>query len=95
MEIRDILNSYSPLNNDQSVNNNSPVANNNQAVNKNESAVSKDKIQISDEARKLQGSSSSATKDLTVIQEKIKNNFYNSPEVINHTATEILKEFAN
>lgn len=90
MEIRDISGNYSPLR-DQSVNNNDPGVNA-QSVNKNETGNGKDKIQISGEARKLQGKNLE-TKNLSAIQDKITNNFYNSAEVINYTAAEILKEF--
>lgn len=89
MEIRDILSNYPPLK-DQPVNNEQSA--NAQSVNKNEAGSAKDKIQISDEARKLQGKNLES-KNLSAIQEKIKNNFYDSPEVISYTASEILKEF--
>jgi hypothetical protein len=41
----------------------------------------------------LQAQNGKSTKDLALIQLKIKDNFYNSDEVINSTASAILKEF--
>lgn len=54
-----------------------------------ESSKKSDKLEISNEARILQ--SNESQKDLAAIQEKIQNNFYNSDEVINKTASAILK----
>lgn len=50
-----------------------------------------DKLEISNEAKVLQ-SNNDNTKDLSVIQQRIKDNFYNSDEVINATANAILKQ---
>ncbi len=50
-----------------------------------------DKIEIS-EAAKLMQKNSAETARLDAIKEKIKNNFYNSNEVIEATANAILKE---
>ena len=49
-----------------------------------------DKIEISAEA-KMKSVSTTETKDLSVINQRIKDNFYNSEEVINKVATAIIK----
>lgn len=57
----------------------------------NTAVPSSDKIEISDAAKLMQQKSVEAAK-LDAIKEKIKNNFYNSEEVIEATANAILKE---
>lgn len=49
-----------------------------------------DKLEISNEARVLQ--TTNKNKDLTLIQARIKSNYYNSDEVISHTANAILRQ---
>ena len=50
-----------------------------------------DKLEISSQARDLQAKNVS-TKDFAMIKERIKTNYYDSPEVINKVAEEILKD---
>ncbi len=57
---------------------------------KKENVVKKDKIEISEQAKALQNTSS--TKNLAEIQKKIESGFYNSEKVISKVADEILKE---
>ena len=54
----------------------------------NQPKKSTDKIEISKEAKILQ----SQSKDLSVIKERVNNNFYNREDVINKVADSILKE---
>lgn len=83
LEIKGISNNYIPL---QDLRTSQPAA---QAENEKKS----DKLEISSEARILQAQNGKSTKDLALIQQRIKDNFYNSDEVINSTASAILKEF--
>ncbi|MDP4174349.1 MAG: hypothetical protein Q8933_10300 [Bacteroidota bacterium] len=50
-----------------------------------------DKLEISNEAKVLQ-SNNEKTKDLSVIQQRIKDNFYNTDQVVSATADAILKQ---
>lgn len=56
-----------------------------------ENVKKQDKLEISSEAKILQANKTT-TKDLSQIQQKVKDNFYNSNEVINATAQAILKD---
>lgn len=51
----------------------------------------KDSLEISKEAKELQ-QKSEQIKDFTSIREKIKSGFYNSDEVLNKVAEQLLKE---
>ena len=57
---------------------------------KNESRI-KDKLELSEEAKNIQKSSAENSK-LDKIKERINSNYYNSEEVINKVAENILKE---
>lgn len=82
MEVNKITNAYMP------------VQNKIKARSASESKEAKaDKIEISNEARILQ-SQNTTPKNLEEIQRKIKENFYNSDEVLNKTANAILKEIS-
>lgn len=50
-----------------------------------------DKLEISNEAKIMQAKNES-TKDLSLIQQKIQNKFYESDQVLNSTADAILKQ---
>jgi hypothetical protein len=56
-----------------------------------ENIKKQDKLEISSEAKILQAKNTNI-KDLTQIRQKIKDNFYNTPEVLNTTASAIMKE---
>lgn len=56
-----------------------------------ENVKKQDKLEISSEAKILQAKNTNI-KDLTQIKQKVKENFYNSPEVLSTTATAIMKE---
>lgn len=56
-----------------------------------EDVKKQDKLEISNEAKTLQAKKSNI-KDLSLIQQKIKSNFYNTEAVLNSTAAAILKE---
>ena len=78
MEIRNILSSI--YKNDERIKTNTA---------KGHGENKKDKIEISDQARALQGSSES--RDLSEIQKKIESGFYNTEEVISKVAEAVLK----
>ena len=63
------------------------------AVSTTESKVG-DKIEISNEAKILQQQNVS-TKDLSGIKENIDNKFYDTPEVLDKVADNIMKELSN
>lgn len=56
-----------------------------------ENVKKQDKLEISSEAKILQAKNTNI-KDLAQISQKVKENFYNSPEVLDTTALAILKE---
>ncbi|HEX2869585.1 MAG TPA: hypothetical protein VHO03_21250 [Ignavibacteriales bacterium] len=56
-----------------------------------ENTKKQDKLEISSEAKILQAKNIT-TKDLSQVQQRVKDNFYNSSEVINTTAQAILRE---
>lgn len=58
----------------------------------NEDAPKSDKFEISSEARVLQTKGSDNVKDLSAVQQKIDDKYYDRPEVIAQTADAILKE---
>ncbi|MGE5353326.1 MAG: hypothetical protein ACM3P0_14685 [Acidobacteriota bacterium] len=80
MEIKGISNNYLPLQETRKT----------QTVPA-ENAKKQDKLEISSEAKILQAKNTNV-KDLTQIRQKVKENFYNSPEVLSTTATAIMKE---
>lgn len=63
----------------------------NKTTEKKEAPV-QDKLEISAEAKKIQQSDVDMKK-INEIKLRIKNNFYNSPEVLDKVAEKILKEF--
>lgn len=80
MEIKGISNNYLPAQETRKT----------QAVPA-ENVKKQDKVEISSEAKILQAKNTNI-KDLDQIRQKVKENFYNSPEVLNSTALAILKE---
>jgi len=51
-----------------------------------------DKLELSEEAKNIQNSTSTQQSRLDQISERIKNNFYNSDEVVNKVADKIYQE---
>lgn len=83
MEIKGVSNKTLPLN---------EIVKQNSVPNMNSNSARKsDKLEISDEGRKMQ-TKSIESKDIAVIQEKIRNNFYDSLKVLDKTADAILQE---
>jgi hypothetical protein len=61
---------------------------------KKESSVKSDKFEISNEARVLQTTGANNVKDLSAVQQKIADKYYDQPEVIAKTADAVLAEIA-
>ena len=84
MNIKSITNSGNPFPANEPVNKSKETK-------ENVSHPQVDKLEISAEAKKIQ-KSSTETKKLEEIKEKIKDKFYDSDDVINHVANAIMKE---